>query len=276
MGCQKKITSKVADSIQVGMQTLYHFAKRHKLTSHILQRLDTIVSRQVPPSKYPIYCRRFSNHWVKASYEADVRRALSHIVREKRCKVLYDIGANVGIFSLDFLSYCPQGSVIAFEPNPRVFTCLEMTKNKNQLNNLEIHKLALSDCNGTATLVFDPMSPALGGLHPVQYGKFNHELRYGGISEKCTVQTLTLDSFVSYATPPPEVLKIDAEGEELKILEGAKKVLEKHQPILLFECTNYPEKVATFLMDSGYEIFDIQFKTSPIQGMNFAIPKRGR
>jgi len=253
------------------LKACFHFAKRCAYTSWILQRFDFITSRQLSSHRYPIYCRALSNHWIQDSYENLIRNAFTRVAQENQCRTLYDVGANVGIFSLDFLSWNPQGTAVAFEPNLSVFQCLEKTKNKNKLDHLKIYQLAVSDQEGTAILTFDPLSPAIGGLHPIKEGKFNHELNYNGISKKIEVPTTTLDNFMAAHKFIPDIIKIDAEGEELKILCKSIKLFAKRKPILLFECSHHHNEISSLLAKYNYKIFDINLNRSSIKGINFAI-----
>ena len=255
------------------VQKYYRFAKQYHLTSYILRLCDVIRPKRLTSLKYPIYCRFISNHWVCDDYEKNIREAFIKVVRERRCVNFYDVGANTGIFSLDFLTHVSKGKVIAFEPNPSVFKCLQKTKKKNNLENLLPQRLALSSYNGIATLTFDPMSPALGGLHPLSDGKYLHEIIYKGISKKCEVTSCTLDKFFSESKVRPDIIKIDAEGEEFQILKGSLQLLKENQPVLLFESSNHQDDTQRLLDDLGYAIYDLNLKPGPIGGMNFAMPK---
>lgn len=257
------------------LMKLFHFAKRHTASSNALLLFDGITSRKLNSHHCPIYCRRLSNHWVHDGYEKDIRQAFLKICAKAKCNTFYDVGANVGIFSLDFITHFQSARVVAFEPNPSVFECLEMTKTKNNLHSLQVSNLALSNYEGVATLTFDPLSPAKGGLNPIENGKYNHELQYNGVSKQVGIKTSTLDAFALKMNLPPDVIKIDAEGEEFAILQGAKTVCETYKPILLLECSKDKEKMASLLNQYGYEIYNLHLtKTYLSEGMNFAIHRQ--
>jgi len=78
----------------------------------------------------------------------------------------------------------------------------------------------------------------------------------GGVREVETVLTVSLD-WLADRLPPPDVLKIDVEGAELAVFQGAKQLLKTKRPILIFELTrpNWDEE-SRLLRDLGYTLFD--------------------
>ena len=152
-----------------------------------------------------------------------------------------------------------------------MFDCLSKTKKKNALSNLILFQVALSNHCGTVPLYFDPLSPAKGGIHPIRKGKFNHELEYKGITNSIMVEVTTLDALTNLQMPP-DIIKIDAEGEELAILQGGKNLLEKYRPFIFFECSKNPHQVKDLLTSYGYQIKDLKFSfINKLQFFNLAI-----
>ncbi|MFA5250685.1 MAG: FkbM family methyltransferase [Parachlamydiales bacterium] len=252
------------------LKKLYQTLKKSPFFSKLLHFCDITVPRKLQGHLHPLYVRLISNHWVRSGYEQEIREVFKQTCRLYNLKTLYDIGSNVGIFALDFLSLNPKNSVFAFEPNPFVFPCLEKTRQRNQLNNLQLFNLALSDLSGKARLTFDPLSPAKGGLHPIRDGKYNHELEYGGLSISREVKTVTLDNFFS-SHLPPDILKIDAEGEELRILKGARKLLSSYHPVLFFECSHNAAEIHKLLISCGYSFKNLKLeKIEKLESFNLA------
>lgn len=255
------------------IRKLYHILKRHRATSALLKSFDFIRKKKLKEHAFPLYIRTISNHWVSSSYENDIRSTFKRVCQKHSLRNFYDVGANVGIFSADFLSLHPNNVAYAFEPNPSVFECLLQTKEKNALSNLILHQVALSNECGTATLQFDPLSPAKGGLHPIREGKFNHELEYNGLTDSVSVKSTTLDAFIS-SPPFPDIMKIDAEGEEFEILSGGKTFFKTCRPILFFECTKNSAEVKKLLSTHHYRLVDCHFNSLDlILPFNIAIPE---
>ena len=123
--------------------------------------------------------------------------------------VFVDVGANIGGYAVRIGRYVK--TVYAFEPSVRNFSRLKFNVTLNKLDNVLIFDKAVSDRNG-ATQFF--------------LSKFHGRHSLLGNGESLNVQTITLDSVLS-SQVRIDALKIDVEGAELSVLEGAAKVLEK-------------------------------------------------
>lgn len=141
---------------------------------------------------------------------------------------LFDIGANIGIFSFVLGSEFKNLQIHAFEPNAMAFACLRATFEKD-FPNVKIHPVALSDKVGEAKLFSD--GPNHGG----------HSLHSDAIIEdgdvvtgEVSVQTDTLDRFA--ADMKVDLLKIDVQRHEAQLLKGAAKTIAAHRPIVVMEC----------------------------------------
>ena len=164
-------------------------------------------------------------------------------------KVVYDLGANVGFYTLlSSVIVGTMGKVIAFEPLPRNLDYLRQHMKINRVENVTIMDAAVSDTTGMITFDIGPHSSM------------------GKISENGTlmVKTVVLDTlFDKGEIPTPDYLKIDIEGAEYLALQGAKKILEKHHPTI-FLATHGKEvhqKCLNYLEDFGYTIRSINEKS---------------
>src|SRR5262249_24880785 len=97
--------------------------------------------------------------------------------------------------------------------------------------NVAVHELAMSDRDGEATFYID--------LRPGQSAVSSSlmeldDLKAMGMTRPITVHTTTIDNFVATG-PIPTFIKIDVEGCEPAVLEGARKTIETHRPKILFE-----------------------------------------
>lgn len=145
--------------------------------------------------------------------------------------VIYDIGANVGYFSLLAAQKCRQGGTVhAFEPVPELVADLEAMMDVNKLDGqVTAHTVALSDTNGSVRF-YTPASAETGVIATVADDRKLSD-------ESCMeVATVTMDSFVfEQGHQPPDVVKLDVEGAEACVLKGAQRVLSEHAPIVLAE-----------------------------------------
>jgi len=133
-----------------------------------------------------------------------------------------DVGAHIGSYTLRMARRFRH--VIAFEPNPfnRYILGLNLQLNKNV--NVQVEEAALSDREETSPLFLHRAADGTGSLNPLHYGfKYNRTVQ---------VKVKKLDDF-DFAEI--DVVKIDAEGNELPILKGATQTIERSRPILAIE-----------------------------------------
>lgn len=136
-------------------------------------------------------------------------RILPHI---KQGSVIIDVGAYIGDTTEALRS---KGIVHAFEPNPDSFECL---KYNMQGKDVVCRNIALSDHIHSYSVVIP-----------------NENFGMATIEDKGEFVTTTLDNYCSDYGIIPNVLKIDAEGMELRILVGGFETISKHKPILILE-----------------------------------------
>lgn len=148
--------------------------------------------------------------------------------------VAIDIGANIGCHTLTMASAVgPSGRVLAFEPHPRMFQRLTRNVELNGLRNIEHHNLALGDSEGETTLyapVESDPQPSMATLHlqNLELDRAQHEA-FG-------VRVVTLDAFCgTHGVERVDFIKMDVEGHELRVLEGARETIAACRPKIVFE-----------------------------------------
>jgi FkbM family methyltransferase len=141
-----------------------------------------------------------------------------------------DVGANDGIYAVFAASRVgPDGTVWAFEPSAREVARLQFNLDLNHLS-VRVFPIALADVSGQANLT------VAGYEHEAHntLGAF----AYQGIEAKGaeTVVVRQLDAVIQdNPVPRIDVIKLDVEGAELRVLRGAILTLERYRPYLLFE-----------------------------------------
>jgi FkbM family methyltransferase len=186
---------------------------------------------QMPILQGPLHGKRWivgaSNHgcWL-GSYEYAKQKAFSAAI--KRGDVVYDLGANVGFYSLlASVLVGPEGQIFSFEPALRNLTFLRKHIELNGVKNCSVRDVAVSCSDGTAKFDLGPNS-SMGHLT-------------ADSPDALSVRTIALDSLVaSGQIPPPNVIKCDIEGGEYDALRGASETLSKHSP-MIFLATHGPE-----------------------------------
>jgi FkbM family methyltransferase len=177
--------------------------------------------------------------------EVDVVAAIERNLRMGG--VFYDVGANIGIFSLLATTFVgAQGQIVAFEPEENNLACLRRTL-ANDFPNIKLYEIALGNADGV--MHFDRRGGAFSGRLVVEGT---------AAFETVPVRVRSIDSLIAEGLPPPDLIKIDVEGGEGSVLEGAKNLLERGRCMVLCEMhTGNPGGVArafAALNAAGYRI----------------------
>lgn len=143
----------------------------------------------------------------------------------QRGDTLLDVGAHAGYYSLLSARLVGErGSVWSFEPNPGNCAWLRRHVEVNDLRNVRVHEVAVSDRAGSARFAFGR-------------GSGTGRLAADGAVE---VRTVTLDEFCTEREIRPTAIKIDVEGGELGVLSGARRLLREVRPVV-FLSTHGPD-----------------------------------
>ncbi|MEO8481866.1 MAG: FkbM family methyltransferase [Acidobacteriota bacterium] len=142
----------------------------------------------------------------------------------------YDIGANLGLYTLPLLQLAgASGMVYAFEFNPVCVTCLQATLKEAHYRNGVVIPVAIGRSDGTLDATINYGSTAVG-ITAVS-GFFAAK-----VGAPVTVPCLRLDTAIErFSLRPPDFVKVDVEGAEAMVVEGMEQTLARHRPILLFE-----------------------------------------
>jgi FkbM family methyltransferase len=180
--------------------------------------------------------------YLLGSAEPELQAFLERHLR--RGSVFYDVGANVGYFSIVGAALVgPGGQVVAFEPSAANVAALRRNAELNGLDHVRVVEAAVGGAAGHAR--FDP-GPS------DQQGRLTDD-------GQVQVDVVTVDDVVAGGTPPPDVVKIDVEGAELACLTGALKTLRDHRPTIVCEVHDVSPSldehpVPRLLRDLGYEL----------------------
>jgi FkbM family methyltransferase len=177
------------------------------------------------------------------THDPGIQKALSVLL--KPGMVVYDVGANVG-FTAVIAAHCvgSTGHVICFEPQP---SCFELIRHNAAINNykhIQVRSEALGGEDGTASFVV------------AEDSTFSHLATGTTQQAKGTsieVKVRRLDSLLAAEPlPKPDLIKIDVEGAERQMLDGAMTTLRDARPILLIELHGTNQTVSDALNAAGY------------------------
>jgi FkbM family methyltransferase len=155
--------------------------------------------------------------------------------------VAVDVGANIGAHTIPLAKMVgPTGRVHAFEPQARMFELLTENVGLNVLGNVEARQAALGAAPGTAK------------VPPIDYETLGN---FGGVAvngaDGDDVPLVTIDSL---ELPSVRLIKIDVEGMEVDVLQGAAATIARHGPILYCEADDPENSIAvvTWLFEHAY------------------------
>jgi FkbM family methyltransferase len=198
----------------------------------------------------------------KSAFNSDLLKVLDEQIRED--SIVWDIGANVGVFALGAAYIARKGSTLAVEADIWLAQLIEKSISLPENRGLNIHVLpcAVSDKNGVASFLIANRGLASNSLE-IARGRSQS----GGIRKKVQVPSLTLDTLLDYFSPPT-FLKIDVEGAEALVLKGARKMLAEIRPKIYIEVGRFAAREVTgMLLENRYMLFDGE---RPIKGQRAA------
>jgi FkbM family methyltransferase len=170
-----------------------------------------------------------------------------------------DVGANLGVYTLLFASLVgDEGEVFAFEPTPTCIEILTQTIDDNSLGSIvALIPVAVGNQNHSVELTINDSSAFNSvnsdqSLEPEQKDKETASL---------TVDQVSLDEFwKNQSMPIISFIKIDAEGSELKVMQGAETLIKHCQPLIMFENSHAGkltgDQCMEYLVSFDYEFFE--------------------
>jgi FkbM family methyltransferase len=165
--------------------------------------------------------------WNLAPWESEEQDVMRRVVRPG--DTVFDVGANMGLHSVLLARLVgPNGRLDAFEPNAEMHQALGRTF--SGLANASLHPVALSNESTDSARLFHP------GDH-LKVSLADWTAAFGVESRRLTCAVQTIDNLLEQRQlSPPDFIKCDVEGAELRVFQGAQKVLDRRRaPIILFE-----------------------------------------
>lgn len=207
------------------------------------ERLQTLtkhgVSMDLDPREY------IDKHIIVSGYyEEEVLEAVLRYLPDDG--VFWDIGANLGLHGLTVKRLRSRATVFAFEPNPELAKLIDDIAGKNGLP-LIISEVALDASEGRAEFFIHSGNVGRSSLH-----------NWDADPTLKSIQ-VTLDTGDNFLTNHPKafpsVIKIDVEGNELRVFQGMLKALSSRDlKAIVFEDSPGPSEVKELLSSNGYAI----------------------
>jgi FkbM family methyltransferase len=195
--------------------------------------------------------------------------------------VIFDVGANIGSMAFRFAQHAPQGHVYAFEPTDFAFRKL--------LNNLALNPHLAKRITPVQLFLSDQTKSD----HQIQaYASWKvdgsisntHPIHGGAIKTAKSVPAVTLDDYcLKHRIHKIDLIKIDTDGHELRVLSGASRTVEKSLPHIVFEIGLYVlkeqniafEQIYAYFASYDYYLLNAKDgKQITLQNYTYRIPKR--
>jgi FkbM family methyltransferase len=164
---------------------------------------------------------------------------ITDAIELEKAKVFVDVGACLGVFSMIFSQMCPNATIHAYEPAEVNYK--HLVRNMSHYPNVICHKKVVSSSNGKAEIALPTMDQK-SHTHARNTRDNTGIISVYGKSDiyRETVDKVKLDDEIEHA----DFIKIDAEGHELEILRGARELLLRSRPIVMFEMFQHNLKMA--------------------------------
>jgi len=174
----------------------------------------------------------------------------------KKVESFWDIGANIGYYSILGCKANPDLKVIAFEPSvgPKVYMTDNLKINGLE-NRIKIEPMALSNVNGEVEFyqITNPKFPSILNLS----GEHNMGAKKSLTSEKIKIQSIRIDDYKD-SKNTIDLIKIDTEGAEVEILKGGQQTILEKKPIIVLETlfNRNEAEIEHLLSQLGYRFFN--------------------
>ena len=185
-------------------------------------------------------------------YDKQTKRIMQIVLEDDSTYI--DVGSHKGEVLELALKISKKGKHFAFEPIPNLFHKL----NDKYGSKCEVLNYGLSDQKKQSSFQHVTTNPAYSGIKMRTYPKDEQV-------ETIQIQLDTLDNQLKQHDRV-DMIKIDVEGAELEVLKGAKKIIEKFHPIIVFEhglgasdhYNTSPEDILSFFDDHQYQLFTLK------------------
>jgi FkbM family methyltransferase len=192
-------------------------------------------------------------------HDIEVKQTYAELIKsDERPALFLDVGANYGTHSILFLS--AGIPTIAFEPNPNCFSYFQAVCKLNGLEEWRWEQVAIGDRTGQVELVYPEDETWLGSVSSDFVSNIKDSRKV--ITEQVSLKKI--DDYLSDMSHDKILIKIDVEGFEREVIEGASQLLSCYKPKIIFESNNVKSRREFFrlLSDYGYSVYSLPWRPS--------------
>ncbi len=234
----KKVISKIIHAIMPKSLLLFLVPEKNRNKDYFNRFID--VEDEITCKTFQLYFRKDSfmeavilRHGLYGKWEKESLKIWAQLA--KKSSVIFDIGANTGIYSILAQNNNEKASVIAIEPISENFEVLTQNIIQNKFN-IHAEKVALSDKAGVAKMFM--LKDRLNYMTSVNDNRYASHPEVIGNAEVVEIEVpIQPFSYVyeKYKLEKIDLIKIDVEGHEITVLNGMMPYIEKHKPAILIE-----------------------------------------
>jgi FkbM family methyltransferase len=186
------------------------------------------------------------HHLLREPFEEEGLLA-SVVSQAKDGDIIWDIGANCGLFSYRLAKESKAKEIYFFEPNPQMYSLASIACSPfEKVRGLDY---ALSDHSGPASLTI-PQGASTTGTMEVD--------RTERIGNSISIKCITGDELLGSGTlNPPRIIKIDTEGHEISVIRGLQETISTHKPIIFFEHISVTDEEIKGIIPEDYDIYSV-------------------
>ena len=255
----KKVLFDAVKKVYIPPRSLYRF-----LVHRGIFKLD--VHGQVLKLKHPGFHFYIENEFYWKGYERSGFEVISRELWMKLssdAKVIFDVGANTGLYSLFSGLKNPDAEIHAFEPILRNVEKLRYNAAINHIENISVVEAAVASEDGS-TIIYQPSTDVSTTSTLDATVAKSRQLDLNPVE----VKTVRLDSYIKeHRIDKVDLIKIDVEGFEVPVFESLGTLLKSMKPTILAEIRieKHGSRIMELLKDCGYLYFDIDEKATPTQ-----------
>jgi FkbM family methyltransferase len=183
--------------------------------------------------------------------------------------VFLEVGAQIGYYALVAARAVGKtGRVVAFEPNPKNYTLLQRNVRENKFENVLAFQKAVADAGGPMPLFVSPTNAGDHRMYDTEEGR-------GAVE----VEAVSLDGFLRDKVTKVDVILLDVQGFELKVVNGMRGLLRENRGVVLF--TEFwpaglkgagcrPEEYLELLIGEGFELSVIDERARKLRPADIA------
>lgn len=168
----------------------------------------------------------------------------------------FDIGANIGWYTINIAKMKQRVTVHAFEPIPKTFAYLEKNIALNNVANASLYNFGFSDKSDILTFYYYPEGSGNASMVNVSNQENIEEIKS---------KVLRIDDFVEDQDFTVDFIKCDVEGAELHVFQGGSKTIAEHKPVVFAEMLRkwsakfgyHPNDIISFFRDMGFCCFTV-------------------